>query len=105
MTDEPATELDTERVLELSRKLDKVLQAGITETRMADDLKIKGLGETAARVKAGIAAVRDAAGRTDSAAKAFVTTADALTKQLDDARADMEFEATQLGNAPPASAT
>lgn len=98
----PDIAAETERVLELSRKLDKVLEAGITEKRMPDDLKIRGLGEAAARVKAGIAAIREASGRTDTAAKAFVATAEALTKQIDEARTDMEFEATQLSNSPPA---
>lgn len=93
--------MDPARLADLSRKLDTVLAGGITERRPMD-LKIKGLGDAAARVKAGIAAVRAAADRTDQSAKAFIMSADALTKQIDDARSDMEFEATQLGNSPPA---
>lgn len=91
---------DTAEVLSISKKLDDVLTAG---SGPAPVLKIKGLADAVTRVRSGILAARAAASGVDNAARAFVASANALCKQIDDARSDIEFEATQLGNSPPAS--
>lgn len=67
------------------------------------DLKIKGLQETVTRAREGISAVRTAASGLHESTNAFVATATEVQRQIDAAHDDLKFEATQLGNSPPAS--
>lgn len=86
---------DPVRLMDVAQKLDDTLAAGAPAP---GELRIKGLGEAVARVRSGILAARSAATGVDNAARAFVASANALAKQIDQAKADIEFEATQLGN-------
>lgn len=72
--------------------------AGFTNT-----LKIKGLTEMVSSARAGIQAARSAASDLGASTTAFVASAAEVKKQIDAARSDLEFEATQLGNNGPAS--
>lgn len=94
LVDEAAAELGR---IALSQQMDQGFSmAGI-------DLKIKGLSEVVRRARDGIASVRQAASDIDQSSLSFIAAANAVTQQIDAARADIEFEATTLGNGGPAS--
>lgn len=62
------------------------------------DLQIRGLSDIVKRAREGIAQARSSTDKVGVSAKALASSADAIAKQIDQAREDIEFEATTLGN-------
>ena len=66
-------------------------------------IEIKGLGDSVQRAKGAIGLARAAADRMNASVAGLVKTANEIADSCDKHRADLEFEATQLGNSPPSS--
>lgn len=64
-------------------------------------IEIKGLTEGVARARSAIQQAREATDQMGQSVRRLVETANEIAQACDKHRSDLEFEATQLGNAPP----
>lgn len=68
-------------------------------------IEVKGLSQTVSAAREGIKSVREAAASLHVSAAAFAAEAGDVTKQIEQARADLKFEAETLGNSASAASS
>jgi hypothetical protein len=72
------------------------------ESKAMPLIEVKGLSQTVAAAREGIKSVREAAASLHVSASAFAAEAADVTKQIEQARSDLKFEAETLGNSASA---
>jgi hypothetical protein len=75
------------------------------ESKVMPLIEVKGLSQTVAAARDGIKSVREAAASLHVSASAFAAEATDVTKQIEQARADLKFEAETLGNSGSAASS